>query len=73
MKPNPIPEVFIEDYYWDILINLLEHASQISFECLVMIFTSFFQSEDFPDDRLSESFQALLYHHLVVLDSSDPK
>ena len=38
VQPNPIVNLFVEDYTLDIIRNLLDHASQISFESLVITY-----------------------------------
>ena len=36
IQPNPLANLFVEDFTLDIIRNLLDHGSQISFETLVI-------------------------------------
>jgi len=41
VQPFPVPTIYVEDYHLDITRNMLDHASQISFECLVFVYSTF--------------------------------
>lgn len=70
IQPSPIPNIYIEDYTLDLMRNLLDHSSQISFKTLVLVFASIDEYSVFGD-KLRESFENLLQHHLNVIDESD--
>ena len=40
MQPSPVPNIYVEDYTLDLIRNLLDHSSQISFKTLVLVFAS---------------------------------
>ena len=41
IQPFPVPTFYVEDYHLDITRNILDHASQVSFECLVFMYSTF--------------------------------
>lgn len=55
IQPNPIASVFVEDYSMDIVRNLLDHGSQISFECLIVLYGTF-EETSIAGDKLAEIF-----------------
>jgi hypothetical protein len=40
VRSSPIPSVFVEDYNHEVVANLLDHASQISFSCLAFTYSA---------------------------------
>ena len=71
VQPFPVPTIYVEDYHLDITRNMLDHASQISFECLVFLYSTFELEERHTDRGLGEMFETLLFHHIQMIDYDD--
>ena len=46
IRPSPVIYLFIEDYRMDMVRSLMEHASELNFECLTFIYQTFEAEEN---------------------------
>ena len=68
-EATPLLVTMKEDYVADMIRNMLDHSSQVSYVCLFLTF-AFLEGNELATKRV-DMFEPLLFYHLAVMDIDD--